>query len=90
MVEAIVARFTGDFDRSVELCEQAIELGRRHGVHDLVAMAIHVEGITLVASGRVPEGFIGLHVLTTRTSIGRKARAKSARQGDPLVRVKPK
>ncbi len=34
--------------------------------------------------------FIGLHVLTIRTPMGRKARAKSARQGDPLIRVKPK
>jgi putative flavoprotein involved in K+ transport len=34
--------------------------------------------------------FFGLHVLTIRTPIGRRARAKRARQGDPLVRVKPK
>lgn len=34
--------------------------------------------------------FIGLHVLTIRTPIGRRSRAKSAMRGDPLVRVKPK
>ncbi|MGZ5353558.1 MAG: flavin-containing monooxygenase [Actinomycetota bacterium] len=34
--------------------------------------------------------FIGLHVLTIRTPIGRKARVTSAMRGDPLVRVKPK
>ena len=34
--------------------------------------------------------FIGVHVLTKRTPFGRKAIAKSAGQGDPLVRVKPK
>jgi putative flavoprotein involved in K+ transport len=34
--------------------------------------------------------FIGLHVLTIRTPLGRKARARSATQGDPLIRVKPK
>lgn len=34
--------------------------------------------------------FIALHVLTTRTPVGRKARAKSGTRGDPLVRVKPK
>ncbi len=34
--------------------------------------------------------FIGMHVLTLRTPIGRKAAAKSRSQGDPLVRVKPK
>jgi putative flavoprotein involved in K+ transport len=34
--------------------------------------------------------FIGHHVLTVRTPMGRKAQAKFASQGDPLVRVKPK
>ncbi len=56
MVEASVARFTGDLERAIELSERAIELGRRHGVSDLVAMGIHVEGLALVAGGRVGEG----------------------------------
>ena len=34
--------------------------------------------------------FVGVHVLTLRTPIGRRAKAKFAAQGDPLVRVKPK
>jgi putative flavoprotein involved in K+ transport len=34
--------------------------------------------------------FLFLHVLTIRTSVGRRSRAKWERQGDPLVRVKPK
>jgi putative flavoprotein involved in K+ transport len=34
--------------------------------------------------------FFGLHVLTIRTRIGRKAAVKYASQGDMLVRVKPK
>ena len=34
--------------------------------------------------------FFGVHVLTTRTPIGRRAKAKSGRKGDPLIRVKPK
>ncbi|HET7928390.1 MAG TPA: NAD(P)-binding domain-containing protein, partial [Actinomycetota bacterium] len=34
--------------------------------------------------------FVGLHVLTIRTPMGRKARLKYASQGDMLVRVKPK
>jgi putative flavoprotein involved in K+ transport len=34
--------------------------------------------------------FLGLHVLTLRTPMGRRALAKSAGKGDPLVRVKPK
>jgi putative flavoprotein involved in K+ transport len=34
--------------------------------------------------------FIGVHVLTLRTPMGRRARDKAASQGGPLVRVKPK
>ena len=34
--------------------------------------------------------FLGRHVLTVRTPIGRKARDRAASQGDLLVRVKPK
>jgi putative flavoprotein involved in K+ transport len=34
--------------------------------------------------------FLGRHVLTVRTPIGRKAKLKATSQGDPLVRVKPK
>jgi len=34
--------------------------------------------------------FVGLHVLTLRTRIGRKAKVKEASKGDMLVRVKPK
>jgi putative flavoprotein involved in K+ transport len=33
---------------------------------------------------------LGRHVVTLRTPIGRKARAKNEGKGDPLVRVKPK
>jgi putative flavoprotein involved in K+ transport len=34
--------------------------------------------------------FLGRHLLTLRTPIGRKARTASGTKGDPLVRVKPK
>jgi putative flavoprotein involved in K+ transport len=34
--------------------------------------------------------FFGVHVLTQRTPIGRRSKAKRASRGDPLVRVKPK
>jgi putative flavoprotein involved in K+ transport len=34
--------------------------------------------------------FIGMHVLTQRTPIGRRVKAKFGSKGDPLVRVKPK
>jgi ATP/maltotriose-dependent transcriptional regulator MalT len=56
MVEAVVARISGDLDRSVELSDRAIELGRRHGVSDLVAMAVHIKGLALLGAGRGREG----------------------------------
>jgi ATP/maltotriose-dependent transcriptional regulator MalT len=56
MVEATVARYTGDLDRAVTLAERAIEIGRRHGVSDLVAMAVQAKGGALVAAGRIREG----------------------------------
>jgi putative flavoprotein involved in K+ transport len=34
--------------------------------------------------------FVGRHVLTLRTPLGRRARAKMASRGDPLIRVKPR
>lgn len=34
--------------------------------------------------------FIGVHVLTIRTPMGRRARARSKTGGDPLIRVKPR
>ena len=34
--------------------------------------------------------FFGVHVLTERTPIGRRSKAKHGSRGDPLVRVKPK
>jgi putative flavoprotein involved in K+ transport len=34
--------------------------------------------------------FVGLHVLTLRTPLGRRVHAKTASKGDPLIRVKPK
>jgi ATP/maltotriose-dependent transcriptional regulator MalT len=56
MLEALVARFSGDADRAIELADRAIELGRRHGDPDLLAMAIHAKGSALVGAGRVHEG----------------------------------
>jgi putative flavoprotein involved in K+ transport len=34
--------------------------------------------------------FVGRHILTVRTPIGRKMRAKTEGKGDPLIRVKPR
>lgn len=56
VVEATVAHFSGDLDTSLALSRNAIEVGQRFGNRDLLAMAIHTEGLTLIDAGHVPEG----------------------------------
>jgi len=56
MVEATVARFSGDLERATELSDGAIVIGRRFADRDLVAMALHTKGLALIAAGRVAEG----------------------------------
>lgn len=56
VAEATIARFTGDAERSAELARRATELGQRLGHRDMNAMAIHTEGLALIALGRVVEG----------------------------------
>jgi ATP/maltotriose-dependent transcriptional regulator MalT len=55
-VEANVARLSGDPDRGVELARRGTEIAQRAGHRDLVAVAIHIEGLSHVAAGRVAEG----------------------------------
>lgn len=56
MVEANVARFSGDPESALELADRAVSIGQRFGDRDLVAMAIHTKGLTLIDTGRVTEG----------------------------------
>ena len=56
IVEATVARFSGDVPRALELAGEAAELGRRLGDPDLSAMATHMLGVLLVAAGDVARG----------------------------------
>jgi DNA-binding CsgD family transcriptional regulator len=56
VVEANVARFTGDLDRAVARAREAIGIAQRFGAADLVAIAINTQGLALVDSGKVPEG----------------------------------
>ena len=56
MVEATIARFSGELERAVALARKATQIGQRLGHKDLIAMAIHAEGLALIASGRVSEG----------------------------------
>ena len=56
MVEANVARFSGDTEGALVLARQAAVIGQRDGVPDLVAMALHTEGLTLLDAGDVSHG----------------------------------
>jgi DNA-binding NarL/FixJ family response regulator len=56
MVEANIARFTGDPERAFGLARKATQIGQRFGDRDLIALGIHLEGLAHIASGRVPEG----------------------------------
>jgi DNA-binding CsgD family transcriptional regulator len=56
IVEATVARFSGDLVRATELLARAVELGRRFGDPNLMAMAIHMQGIVLILTGDVAAG----------------------------------
>jgi ATP/maltotriose-dependent transcriptional regulator MalT len=56
MVEATVARFSGDTERAIELADRAVSIGQRAGNRDLVAMSLHTKGLALIDAGRVAEG----------------------------------
>ena len=72
----------------------SIEVVRRHPTwlsgRDTGHIPFHIETVVarfvLVRIVR----FVGHHVLTVKTPIGKKLRRKFVSQGDPLVRVKPK
>lgn len=56
MVEANVARFSGDLDGAITRARDAAAIGQRYGVPDLVAMALHAEGLSLLDAGEISEG----------------------------------
>ncbi len=56
IVEATVARYSGDLSTAHELIDRAAEVGRRFRDADLIAMAIHTEGILLILAGETDRG----------------------------------
>ena len=56
VVEANVARQTGDPARAHELIGRAVELARRFPDADLMAMAIHTQGVLLILAGDLEAG----------------------------------
>ena len=56
VLEATVLRYGGDLASAAPLAERATEIGERFGDRDLLAMAIHTQGLILIAEGCVTEG----------------------------------
>ncbi len=56
LVDATVARFSGDSGRATTLADRAADIGRRFGDPDLSAMAIHTQGLLLISAGDVTSG----------------------------------
>lgn len=55
-LKAVWAEHDGDPDRGLELAEQVLELGLRHGDRNLEALGLQDKGRFLVAVGRIEEG----------------------------------
>jgi DNA-binding CsgD family transcriptional regulator/tetratricopeptide (TPR) repeat protein len=56
LIEATVARFGGDLDGAIVMSGRATEIARHVGEPNVLALAIHTEGLTLIAAGRIGEG----------------------------------
>ena len=56
IVEATIARYSGDLPGAQELVERAVEIARRFPDPDLMAMAIHTQGIVLILLGETDGG----------------------------------
>lgn len=70
LLEATVARFNGDLDAAMGLAKRATEIGQRFGHLDLIAMAIHTEGLVFIAEGKVPQGMALLDEAMTSVVAG--------------------
>ena len=56
VIEATVARYSGDLEGATELADRAADVAERYSDPDLTAMATHTKGLLLIAAGRVPDG----------------------------------
>ena len=70
MVESNVARFSGDPDGAIAKAREAVEIGRRFGDRDLIAMAIHTEGLARIDAGHVGDGMALLDEAMTSVLAG--------------------
>ena len=70
VVEATVAQFGGDLDRASELATHAVGIGRRFRHPDVLALAIHTNGLIAIAQGRETEGVAMLDEAMTAVVAG--------------------
>jgi DNA-binding CsgD family transcriptional regulator len=68
--EATVARYSGDLDRAGALVDRAAEMGRRFRDPELIAMAVHTQGLVRIAMGDVAAGIALLDEAMTSVVAG--------------------
>jgi hypothetical protein len=78
VVEATVARFSGDLEGAMALADRANEIGQRFGDSDLLAMATHTRGLLLIAAGNVRQGVALLDEAMTSVVAGELSRTSPA------------
>jgi class 3 adenylate cyclase len=69
-LRAMQAHNRGEFDRALELSSQTLEIGTRLGNRDLIALALHDQGQTLIAQGEVSSGMALLDEATVAALSG--------------------
>ena len=69
-LEATVALFSGDLDGALARIADAIRIGREVGDPELVALAVHTQGLAMIDAGRVAEGLALLDEAMAATVAG--------------------
>ncbi len=70
VLEATVARFTGDLDGAMVLAKRATAIALRFDDRDVWAMGIHTEGLLLIAEGDIADGLARLDEAMTSVVAG--------------------
>ncbi|MBA3738234.1 MAG: LuxR family transcriptional regulator [Actinobacteria bacterium] len=70
VLEATVARFTGDLDGAMALAKRATATAVRFDNRDVWAMGIHTEGLLLIARGDIADGLARLDEAMTSVVAG--------------------
>lgn len=68
--EWVKAHNAGNYQRALEIAQQTHEIGTRFGNRDLMALALHDQGLTLVAQGEFGEGMALLDQATVAALSG--------------------